>query len=145
HHAGDQVVVGEVAEPMEQEESHHRRDQQGGQAGVAGDDGIVQESPQEERLERDERRRRRLGEDDEEGLPPVRPEVAGGRPEEVQHGGGSYAFLAATHASIRASSTSRGRAPRPSTSSWKSRRSKRSPRVAAARDRSWLILSSPIL
>jgi len=89
HHARDQVVVGEVAEPVEEEEPHHRRDQPRGQGRVAGHDGVVQQGSQQERLERDERGGRRLREDDEERLPPVRPQIAGRRPQEIQHGGRS--------------------------------------------------------
>ena len=89
HHPRDQVVVGEVAEPVEEEEPHHRPDQRRGQGRVAGHDGVVQQRPQQEGLERDERGGRRLREDDEERLPPVGPQIAGRRPQEIQHGGRS--------------------------------------------------------
>ena len=82
HHPRDEVVVGEVAEPVQEEEPDHRRDELRGQGGVAGHDGVVEERPQEEGLEGDEGGGRRLGEDDEEGLPPVGPEVAGRRAQE---------------------------------------------------------------
>ena len=149
-HSRDQVVVGEVAERVKQEEPDHGRDQERGQRGVVGQDGVVEEGPEQKWLEGDEGGRRRLREHDEEGLAPVRPEVARRRLQEVKHSdGGSYAFRAAfcsaTQASIRASRTSRGRAPLPRTRSWKARTAKAGPRAAAARARSSLIFSSPIL
>ena len=91
HHARDQVVVGEVTEPVEEQEPDHGRDQQRGEGRVAGHDGVVQQRPQQERLEGDERGGRRLREDDEQRLPPVGPQVARGRPQELEHRRGSYA------------------------------------------------------
>ena len=58
-------------------------------ARVAGHDRVVEERAQQQGLQGDEGGGGRLGEDDEEGLPPVGPQVAGGRPQEIEHRGGS--------------------------------------------------------
>jgi hypothetical protein len=89
HHPRDQVVVGQVAEAVEEEETDHGRDQQRGQGRVVGHDGVVQQRTQQKGLEGDEGRGRGLRDGDEQGLPPVRPQVAGRGPEELEHCGGS--------------------------------------------------------
>jgi len=89
-HARDQVVVGEVAERVEEQEADHGRDQEGGEGGVGGHDRVVEQGPQQEGLEGDEGGGGHLREDDEEGLPPVGTQIAGRRPQEVEHRGRSY-------------------------------------------------------
>jgi uncharacterized membrane protein len=76
---------------------------------------------------------------------PHRRASSANRPESPPPPCAGRAFAAAIQATTRASRTSSGRLPAPSSSSWKARRSKAGPSSRVARSRSARILSCPTL